>query len=77
MHGNRQEWCLDVFDPAYYQSSPRENPLCESGGAKRVLRGGVHTDAAVFCTASQRWAQEPNDPGAAGLRVVCELKLQQ
>jgi formylglycine-generating enzyme required for sulfatase activity len=75
MHGNRQEWCLDVFDPDYYKSSPLENPLCEGGGAKRVLRGGVHTDAAAFCTASQRWSQEPNDPGAAGLRVVCELAL--
>jgi formylglycine-generating enzyme required for sulfatase activity len=77
MHGNRQEWCVDLFDAEYYKSSPSENPQCETGGTKRVLRGGVHTDAAVFCTASQRWAQEPNDPGAAGLRVVCELILEQ
>jgi hypothetical protein len=77
MHGNRQEWCLDLFDGDYYKSSPLENPLCERGGGKRVMRGGVHTDAAVFCTASQRWAQEPTDPGAAGLRIVCELALER
>jgi formylglycine-generating enzyme required for sulfatase activity len=72
MHGNRQEWCRDNFEADYYKSSPPVDPLCDDGGDLRVLRGGVHTDVAWFCTAAQRWAQDASDPGASGIRVICE-----
>lgn len=71
IYGNRQEWCLDVFDPEFYSRSPLSDPVCRSGGEERVLRGGTHTDMASFCTSSRRWSQPSDTPGAAGIRVVC------
>ena len=41
MHGNIQEWCADHFNPGYYQSSPKDDPLETSEHwSDRVLRGG-------------------------------------
>jgi formylglycine-generating enzyme required for sulfatase activity len=40
MLGNVSEWCQDVYDPAFYQSSPAENPRGEGESEKRVIRGG-------------------------------------
>lgn len=74
LYGNRQEWCLDHFDPLYYTKSPIENPLCTLGDGTRVLRGGTHTDPAIFCNSTRRWSQLPDNVGAAGIRVVCETE---
>ncbi|MFT5522353.1 MAG: sulfatase activating formylglycine-generating enzyme [Pirellulaceae bacterium] len=40
MLGNVSEWCQDVYDANYYQSSPVENPWAGGEGEKRVIRGG-------------------------------------
>ena len=74
MYGNRQEWCLDNYAANFYGASPLENPVCETGASQRVMRGGAHTDLASFCTSSQRWSQQADNPGAAGIRIACELK---
>jgi formylglycine-generating enzyme required for sulfatase activity len=72
MYGNRQEWCQDTFAADFYATSPVNDPLCGAGGTDRVLRGGTHTDPGMFCTSARRWHQDAANPGAAGIRVVCE-----
>ena len=74
LYGNRQEWCQDVYAPDFYSKSPLSDPVCRSGSEKRVMRGGAHTDLATFCISARRWSQAPDNPGAAGIRVVCTPK---
>lgn len=71
--GNRQEWCLDAYDADFYASSPVVDPICESGSAEYVLRGGTHTDLPSFATSARRWSQSADNLGGAGIRVVCEV----
>jgi formylglycine-generating enzyme required for sulfatase activity len=40
MHGNVAEWCQDVYDKSYYQTSPEKNPRGPADGKQYVLRGG-------------------------------------
>ncbi|MCF6367060.1 MAG: formylglycine-generating enzyme family protein [Bacteroidales bacterium] len=40
MTGNAQEWVFDVYQEKYYETSPKDNPVCEKGGLERVSRGG-------------------------------------
>jgi serine/threonine-protein kinase len=74
MYGNRQEWCLDNYAIDFYDSSPTVNPVCQTDGNERVMRGGAHTDTASFCTSARRWNQDASNPGAAGIRVVLEVR---
>ena len=58
LHGNVWEWCQDWYDAAYYDTSPREDPLGPQNGSGRVLRGGslwydsMHTRSANRVAAS-------------------------
>lgn len=72
MYGNRQEWCRDTFQADFYAEAPVKDPVCLAEGELRSLRGGAHTDETWFCTSARRWGQEPDDIGAAGIRVLCE-----
>ncbi len=40
MSGNVKEWCNDWYDPAYYASSPTDNPTGPATGTHRVFRSG-------------------------------------
>ena len=38
--GNVWEWVQDWYDPNYYRTSPRNNPMGPSSGTYRTIRGG-------------------------------------
>ncbi len=46
MHGNVSEWCNDIYDEAYYQKAPSENPTGPAEGKQYVLRGGSWASSA-------------------------------
>jgi formylglycine-generating enzyme required for sulfatase activity len=37
---NVHEWCLDWFDPSYYEVSPERNPQGPATGKRKASRGG-------------------------------------
>lgn len=40
LNGPVLQWCLDAYVPDFYRKSPTDNPLCETGSGRRVVRGG-------------------------------------
>ncbi len=40
MSGNVFEWCEDFYDSDAYEKHTQKNPIYDSGGSKRVIRGG-------------------------------------
>jgi sulfatase modifying factor 1 len=59
MHGNVAEWCQDVYDRGYYQSSPAKNPRGPADGREYVLRGGSWKSAADALRSSYRLGETP------------------
>ncbi|MCB0166392.1 MAG: SUMF1/EgtB/PvdO family nonheme iron enzyme [Anaerolineae bacterium] len=59
MAGNAGEWVLDIYDEAFYQNSPVENPFSSGSGNRRIYRGGTFgsTDPG-FYTTSRRFVEE-------------------
>jgi serine/threonine-protein kinase len=47
MTGNACEWCQDGFDPRFYGSGPRTDPVCDAA-ARRMIRGGSWTNYRFF-----------------------------
>jgi formylglycine-generating enzyme required for sulfatase activity len=59
MHGNVAEWCQDVYDPAYYKTSPEKNPRGSDSGNEYVLRGGSWKSAADAARSAYRIGENP------------------
>jgi formylglycine-generating enzyme required for sulfatase activity len=59
MHGNVAEWCNDVYDKVYYQTSPANNPRGPADGKEYVLRGGSWKSAAEAAQSSYRLGETP------------------
>jgi formylglycine-generating enzyme required for sulfatase activity/mono/diheme cytochrome c family protein len=89
MHGNVAEFCSDVFDRRYYESSPQFDPpggkdrttkISDSVGDKYVRRGGGWESAAGGCRCSARDRGQPEAGKlgggrgfSGGIRVVAEI----
>ena len=54
MSGSVWEWCYDRYGSTYYSNSPGCQPLGETSGSFRVVRGGSWSDTAVNCRVSVR-----------------------
>ncbi len=59
MHGNVAEWCNDVYDKGYYQSSAEKNPRGPADGKEYVLRGGSWKSAAEALRSCYRLGESP------------------
>jgi formylglycine-generating enzyme required for sulfatase activity len=59
MLGNVAEWCNDVYDENYYNSSPDLNPRGPADGKRYVLRGGSWAAKAESCRPTARAAETP------------------
>ncbi len=71
MHGNVAEWCNDLYDPRYYESSPERNPKGPEDGGEFVIRGGAWNSPAEECRSAYRLGDDPGfqDPCFRGEHI--------
>jgi serine/threonine-protein kinase len=71
LHGNVWEWCLDAYEPAAYQSSPRNDPSGPARGLDFVLRGGGwDNDGGQLRSAKRLGRSFDHRANTIGFRVV-------
>jgi formylglycine-generating enzyme required for sulfatase activity len=64
MYGNVSEWCLDHYDPAYYEKFPTDRPtlspvlLPTESRFSHVVRGGSWADEPPACRSAARRGSE-------------------
>ena len=73
MHGNVEEWCLDVWDGvSTYSSAAVADPCVTTGGLGWVRRGGHFLSSAIECSSGFRsTGVGPAGSPWIGFRVVC------
>lgn len=57
---NIHEWVSDWYDPAYYASSPGENPQGPPTGTRKASRGGAWRHMIKICRCSARSSIPPD-----------------
>jgi formylglycine-generating enzyme required for sulfatase activity len=72
MAGNAMEWVADWLDPAYYASSPAEDPPGPASGTVKVEKGGWWGSNEFVARAAYRHFEDPPTYGDKhiGFRVV-------
>jgi formylglycine-generating enzyme required for sulfatase activity len=71
MHGNAWEWCQDVYDAHYYETSPPKDPPGRGAGGERVVRGGSWENAPVSCRSAIRHRFDAGDRSSSlGFRIL-------
>ena len=71
MSGNVWEWVQDRYGSAWYEESPRNNPLGPTSGSYRIQRGGSWFNSAENVRTSHRYWREPSDrDGRLGFRLA-------
>ena len=69
MHGNVYEWCQDLFGD--YPATGGDERASESGGTRRLIRGGSWSWGPSACRAAQRTVKEPaSSNGLVGFRAA-------
>ena len=79
MLGNVYEWCLDDYDEAFYRTAQdrgqNSDPLCSTGGTKKVARGGCYLSKAEDSRAAIRGGLEAEGTyPIVGFRPVLNLR---
>jgi formylglycine-generating enzyme required for sulfatase activity len=77
MYGNVSEWCEDVYEPAYYKSSPATDPLGPPSPGKdvqRVMRGGSWKSTPEMCRATFRTGQKTGNTDACFFTDYCGFR---
>jgi len=79
VHGNVEEWCLDAFDPDFYERDPGDvpvDPVCLDGADSKVVRGGSFLSTVEECRSARRGALPfSSATSSVGLRPVYRLAL--
>ncbi len=84
MSGNVWEWCLDAYDPNFYDAAPRKNPLAGKSltditnnfmdiKTRRVLRGGARSSKHDYMRVTYRGSGDPTGTSDnVGFRCIKE-----
>ncbi|MFC1597760.1 SUMF1/EgtB/PvdO family nonheme iron enzyme [Planctomycetota bacterium] len=71
MHGNVDEWCLDLSSADFYNSSPENDPEGPAKGVGYVIRGGNLSSHAWLLRSARRYGLPPDLSGAyLGFRPI-------
>jgi formylglycine-generating enzyme required for sulfatase activity len=70
---NVHEWCLDWYDPRYYEVSPADNPKGPQEGTRRASRGGSWRHQIKIARCAARSSIPPEFCYADyGFRLACD-----
>jgi formylglycine-generating enzyme required for sulfatase activity len=71
MSGNVWEWCEAVYTIDTYSQSDKKNPIYDSGGFRRVTRGGSYRGEPFDVRCAGRASSDPADRGdSLGFRLL-------